>query len=74
MSDVKKIFSSIPKSNLPNSVRVMLAGYKQNGGVDLSTIQFCEAQVKYMLENGIPESNAIIDEYRNQIELERGRL
>ena len=64
----------IPISRVSTAVRVMLDGYKINGGIGLSTIKFCEAQIAYMIDNGIQSFHPIIQEYRNQIELERGRV
>lgn len=64
----------IPTRGASKNIRVLLAGYRMNGINGLSTIQFCEAQIEYMLANGVSQNAECIDEYRNQIELERGRL
>ena len=63
-----------PRFAVSTAVRVMLDGYKVNGGNGLSTLQFCEAQIKYMLDNGISANHPIVDEYRMAADRERMKL
>lgn len=63
-----------PKFAVSTAVRVMLDGYKVNGGRGLSTLQFCEAQIKYLLENGISANHPVVDEYRAAADKERMKL
>ncbi len=65
---------SIPSSRVSTAVRVLLDGYKVNGGRGLSTIQFCDAQVKHLLENGISPNHPVVDEYRAAADKERMKL
>lgn len=71
---MRDILDAVPKRNISEAVKVMIAGYKQNGSRGLSTIAFCEAQIEFMADNGIARNHPIVNEYRNQIELERGRV
>lgn len=64
----------IPTSRISTAVRVMLDGYKVNGGRGLSDLQFCEAQIKYLLENGISPNHPVVDEYRMAADKERMKL
>ena len=61
----------LPKGKVWDSA---IKAYNKNITRGLTTIQFCEAMVSDMLADGISEAEPMIEEYRNQIELERGRV
>lgn len=64
----------IPTSHISTAVRVMLDGYKVNGGRGLSDLQFCEAQISYLLENKISPNHPLVDQYRIEADKERMKL